>query len=125
MSDVVPRRSRVDQYVPAETAIREAMLAVEAMPADERLTDAVVLLGKAKDAVADFVDGKPRRQTEFAWVIERGDTPPSAPAYWTGSDQGWSQNHVDAVRFARKEDAEKVAYHFRQPNCRICEHGWG
>ena len=62
-------------------------------------------------------------ETEFAWVIERGDTPPSAPAYWTGGE-GWSQDHMDAVRFARKQDGEKVAYHFRQPNCRVCEHGW-
>lgn len=55
------RRADIDRYVPAETAIRGAMLAVEAMPADERLTDAVMLLSRAKDAVADFVDGVPRR----------------------------------------------------------------
>ncbi len=55
--DEIPRRARIDRYVPAETAIRAAIEAVEAMPADTRLTDAVVLLGKAKDRVADFVDG--------------------------------------------------------------------
>lgn len=53
------RRCRRDLMVPAETAITEAMYAVEGMPADVRLTDAVVLLGKARDRVADFVDGKP------------------------------------------------------------------
>lgn len=67
-------------------------------------------------------------KTEFAWVIERGDSSPSAPTYWAGpadhSDGRWSQDHMDAIRFAREEDARRVAYHFRQPNCRICEHGW-
>jgi hypothetical protein len=45
--------------VPAELAIREAMVAVEEMGCDTRLTDAVNLLHKAQDAVADFVDGVP------------------------------------------------------------------
>lgn len=52
-----PRRCYLDLMTPAELAIRAACLAVEEMPADVRLTDAVVLLGQAKDAVADFVDG--------------------------------------------------------------------
>ena len=41
---------------PAELKIYEAMQAVEALPPDERLTEAVVLLGKARDRVADYVD---------------------------------------------------------------------
>ena len=53
----VPRRHRIDRMHPAELAIREAMLAVEALPADERLTRAIVLLAQAQEAVADFVDG--------------------------------------------------------------------
>lgn len=60
MSNEIPRRARVDLYVPAELAIRAAMLKVEEMGADVRLTEAVTLLGKAKDAVADFVDDVPR-----------------------------------------------------------------
>lgn len=58
-SDEIPRRIDVQRYVPAEHAIRAAVKAVEAMPADPRLTDAVCLLAKAKDRVADFVDGVP------------------------------------------------------------------
>lgn len=54
----VPRRFRIDQNVPAELAIRAAMDAVEAMPADVRLTEAVISLGEALEHVADFVDGK-------------------------------------------------------------------
>ena len=57
----IPRRIDINRYVPAETAIREAILRVEAMPADVRLTDAVVLLSRAKDKVADFIDAAPGR----------------------------------------------------------------
>lgn len=55
----IPRRCFVDRMTPAELAIREAMRIVEEMGADVRLTRAVILLGKAQDAVADFVDGVP------------------------------------------------------------------
>lgn len=59
MSDEIPRRIRMDKWTPAEKAIDDAVRAVEAMPADERLTNAVVLLGEARAWVADFVDGVP------------------------------------------------------------------
>jgi len=52
----MPRRSRIDLYSPAETAIRAAKLAVEDMPAHPLLTEAVILLGQAQDKVADYVD---------------------------------------------------------------------
>lgn len=55
-TDTVPRRFRLDLNTPAELAIRAAVDAVEALPADVRLTDAVVLLGQARERVADFVD---------------------------------------------------------------------
>jgi len=51
------RRSDINRYSLAETAIRGAVIAVERMPADPRLTDAVMLLTQAKDKVADYVDG--------------------------------------------------------------------
>lgn len=51
-----PRRNRVDLYSPAETAISEAMLAVEKAGAHPLLTDAVVLLAQAREKVADFVE---------------------------------------------------------------------
>ena len=56
--NTVPRRGRVDLYEPAELAIRNAMLEVDKMPADVRLTDAVILLQQAKDKVSDFIDEK-------------------------------------------------------------------
>lgn len=42
--------------VPAETAIRRAINAVENIGADTKLTEAVNLLQKAKDLVSDFID---------------------------------------------------------------------
>lgn len=51
-----PRRNRIDLNTPAEKAIYDAMQAVEKVGADVRLTEAVVLLAKAKDLVSDFVD---------------------------------------------------------------------
>ena len=54
----VPRRNRLDLFVPAEKAIFDAMQEVEKMDADVRLTHAVILLQKAQEKVADFVDNK-------------------------------------------------------------------
>lgn len=59
----------------------------------------------------------------FAWCIERGDSSPSTPTYWSGPDY-WSQDHMDAVRFLRKQDAERVACRLGQGYHRVCEHGW-
>jgi len=53
----VPRRIDMLRWTPAERAIYEAIQAVEALPPDVRLTDAVILLGQAQTKVADFVDG--------------------------------------------------------------------
>ncbi len=57
MSNDIPRRSRLYEMTPAELAITEAMEKVEQAGCDVRLTKAVVLLGRARDRVADFVDG--------------------------------------------------------------------
>jgi hypothetical protein len=55
--DGFPRRSCLDSMTPAELTIFNAVLEVEAVGAHPRLTDAVILLAAARDAVADFVDG--------------------------------------------------------------------
>ncbi len=57
----MPRRIRVDLNEPAELAIRAAVDAVEALPADPRLTDAVNLLQAAREKVADFIDDRPEK----------------------------------------------------------------
>lgn len=70
----IPRRNQMRQWCEAERAIHEAVQAVERMPADVRLTDAVILLGKARDKVADFVD------YQHAWKWQRDSG--GENAYW-------------------------------------------
>jgi hypothetical protein len=55
----IPRRICIDRMTPAEHAIRAAMASVEEAGCHVHLTDAVILLGQARDKVADFVDGVP------------------------------------------------------------------
>jgi hypothetical protein len=52
----IPRRARLGQLTPAERAIHDAVRAVENLPADVRLTDAVILLQQARERVADYYD---------------------------------------------------------------------
>ncbi len=56
----IPRRNKLWLNEPAELAIRAAIAAVESMPADVRLTEAVNLLLDASDKVSDFIDARPR-----------------------------------------------------------------
>jgi len=55
--DDIPRRIRIDRLTPAERAIYDALIAVEAVGAHPLLTEAVVLLQEARSKVADYVDG--------------------------------------------------------------------
>lgn len=71
---------------------------------------------------------------ETGWVVELAESEPSKPLYWRGSNiesrplgdsniyNQWSHDHMQAVRFARKEDAEKLKF---LNEVRICEHQWG
>ena len=73
-----PRRVYKEQRVAAEILIDAARDAVEAMEADVRLTDAVVLLGAARDSVSDFIDKIDQRR-----YVQHGTAPgptPPAPA---------------------------------------------
>lgn len=58
MSDL-PRRIYVEKMTPAELAIRAAVHEVEKAGAHPLLTQAVMLLGEAKERVADYVDMSP------------------------------------------------------------------
>jgi hypothetical protein len=62
----VPRRVRRDLWTPCEYAIAVAIWMVEEAGTDPRLTDAVILLSRAKDRVSDFVDGVLRDSWEAA-----------------------------------------------------------
>lgn len=65
-----PRRFYLAQMTPAETAIREAIKAVEALPADTRLTDAMLLLEQAWNTVADYVDARAAQGAPAARLSE-------------------------------------------------------
>ena len=53
-----PTRAAVEWWSPAEKAITDAMKAVEATPGGSlALTDAVILLQRARDRVADHMEG--------------------------------------------------------------------
>lgn len=51
-----PRRNMINKMTPAELSIYNATQEVEKIGADVRLTEAIVLLTKARELVADFVD---------------------------------------------------------------------
>ena len=55
-SSDIPRRNDMRRWIPAEKAIHDAVQAVEEVGAHPLLTDAVVLLGQAKDKLGDYVD---------------------------------------------------------------------
>jgi hypothetical protein len=87
----------------------------------------------AKKIAQRIIDAlrEPKRESgkqESGWVVEKGESQPCSPEYFTGANHPaieWSDpgDHLSAIRFARKEDAEKAARRFINP--RICEHLWG
>jgi hypothetical protein len=73
---------------------------------------------------------KPKQ--EYGWVIEAGWTAAPAIEYWCGVESlaegithQWLKESYRAVRFAREEDAGKVARNLVDPESyRIVEHAW-
>lgn len=84
---------------------------------------------------------------EYGWLIEAGWSNGSQPDYWMGCydpwatlrkeghEQSfscaqwpyalWTNDHMKAVRFARKEGAERVAASLHEEvRPRICDHSW-
>lgn len=65
---------------------------------------------------------------ETAWVIEHCGSDASRPEYFMGLNANghpWSFDHLKAVRFARREDAEAIKqYIFGTVTHRIAEHQW-
>jgi hypothetical protein len=52
------RRNRLDLNTPAELSIYNAIQEVEKVGADIKLTEAVNMLSKARELVADYIDSK-------------------------------------------------------------------
>ena len=63
---------------------------------------------------------------ETGWVIEHGRSQQSDPEYWAAT--GFVRDNSKAIRFARKEDAERVANclggGFPKGYHRIADHMW-
>lgn len=66
------RRNRLDLMFPSEISIYNSMQEIERLPPNVKLTEAVILLSKAKDLVSDFFDEKGNVP----------DTPPPNPEYF-------------------------------------------
>lgn len=66
---------------------------------------------------------------EGGWLIEDAESPASAPRYFTGTIEGpvFQPDHLAAMRFARKEDAEAFALMSSGTlaGVRIAFHEWG
>lgn len=70
-----------------------------------------------------------QRPVVVGWLIEDGDSRASAPAYLSlfGRVIEWTEHHDQALRFARREDAEDFAIMWNGDitGLRIAEHQWG
>jgi hypothetical protein len=60
------RRERLDLMRPIELKIYKIMEEVKRMPADMRLTEAAILLDKARNLVSDFIDDRLIEEIEAA-----------------------------------------------------------
>lgn len=61
---------------------------------------------------------------DYAWVVEDPNTPADTPNYWAGGGR-FARNHMQAIRFAREEDAMRCAKSvFKGMFPRIVRHGW-
>lgn len=52
----IPRRCYLEKNTPEELAIRACIEQVEKLGADQLLTEVVVLLGEARNKLADWID---------------------------------------------------------------------
>ena len=115
----IPRRSQLEKITKAEMAIYIASQVIEKLPADTRLTNAVIKLSEARNLVADYVDKIPLSDDNIK-IIEEHIVPISKQyllQYHLSrrSDEGWGKL---ALVFAKSlEEAldildKKVSYHY-------------
>ena len=78
----IPRTCQLDLATPPEVALREALRAVEAMPADVRLTHAGQKIVEALDLVGDYVNDQLHAGKVYLWPRETyfcGEDTPNEP----------------------------------------------
>ncbi|MDB5440887.1 MAG: CcrColossus [Caulobacteraceae bacterium] len=98
------------------------------------LFDATQADGMVRFMVEDL-PASARPLLEYGWALERGDSEPSRPLYWTGTALGtdpsaWTFDSLVAMRFARQVDADVAAHNLMgrgdgRMQVRVKEHGWG
>ena len=109
-----------------------AMTALEHMRAEP---DAAMLALRVATELRPQLEGKPHPDVpappaeEFGWLIER-EPSPQGPSYWTPKHamlrvEPWTWDNLEAVRFARKEDAERVMQTLPGGPYKVVEHAWG
>lgn len=136
-------------YATADAALDDLRLAVantmgynpETWPAHRNAPLAIAaLVALLKgDAAAPPASQEALREArdEYGWLIEHGTSPVSSPAYYAGGghwakepydprrSSAWTSNHLHAIRFARKLDAERFAERAMAGiPVRVCEHAW-
>jgi len=73
---------------------------------------------------ADAYAARLASSDETGWLIEGAWSSSATPDYWVGSSV-WSSNHNEALRFARRQDAQQAAdLMCAGLNVRLCEHRW-
>lgn len=104
----IPRRNQINRWTAAERAIAAAVQETEAVGADVRLTDAVVLLGEARQAVADYVDGVVGPRRGVLYMEDRGQASKAAGL---------------VCPFCRDDDFDAVGlkYHLTHGKCQAFE----
>lgn len=115
-----PTRSCLQLMTPAERAITDAMAEVEKAGASLALTDAVVLLGKARDRVADHMEGifdalaadsvdgpglTSNRRT--AWMVERNSVLWGHEWFCSGKDR-WTKDPHKTIQFPDEASAKET-----------------
>lgn len=102
-----PRRARLDLMSPAEKAIYNATQAVEAMPPDVRLTNAVVKLSEAQHLVADFVD---EDLSKREYYLRSKGFVGNALCWWLPGGAGYTTDIRKAGKFTEEEAKARTRY---------------
>jgi hypothetical protein len=85
--EIIQRRNQMSKFTSMEMAIYKAMLIVEEEGADVKLTEAVVLLERAKNKVSDYVDSKIQNKNTIEFNrVNINDT-----FFWFDRDFEWKE----------------------------------
>lgn len=121
----VPRRICVDLQTPNEAAIRRAVQSVEQAPAHPRMTDAVLLLAQALEAVADAEEAlNPNLVLSTPTPAADGEREPwviwshEHRAYWRAERLGYCDFLIGAGVYSEDEAKALAAEVSRDPSKR-------